>query len=40
MSPDQAGLALREFNLSHAFEIYVNGERLMASGQITPASNA
>jgi hypothetical protein len=36
VSPDQAGLALREVKLSSAFEVYVNGERLMASGQIEP----
>jgi phosphoserine phosphatase RsbU/P len=32
----QTGMALREFILSRAFEIYVNGERLIAAGQITP----
>jgi phosphoserine phosphatase RsbU/P len=36
VSPDEAGLALREHSISRAFEIYVNGERLMASGQIAP----
>jgi sigma-B regulation protein RsbU (phosphoserine phosphatase) len=36
VSPDQAGLALREVNLASAFEIYVNGQRLIASGQIYP----
>lgn len=32
----QTGLALSETKLSRAFEIYVNGERLMASGQMAP----
>jgi sigma-B regulation protein RsbU (phosphoserine phosphatase) len=36
VSPDQAGLALRESRLSSAFEVYVNGERIMASGQVEP----
>jgi hypothetical protein len=36
VSPDQTGLALREMNLSSAFEVYVNGERLIFSGQIAP----
>jgi sigma-B regulation protein RsbU (phosphoserine phosphatase) len=36
VSPDQAGLALREHSLSRAFEIYVNGERLIAAGRIAP----
>jgi hypothetical protein len=36
VNPDQRGLALREFALSRAFEIFVNGERLIASGQISP----
>jgi phosphoserine phosphatase RsbU/P len=34
--PSQTGLALRELSISRAFEIYVNGERLMGSGQIAP----
>jgi phosphoserine phosphatase RsbU/P len=38
VSPAQTGLALRELNLSRAFEVYVNGERLMTSGQIAPYS--
>jgi sigma-B regulation protein RsbU (phosphoserine phosphatase) len=38
VSPGQTGLALKELNLSRAFEVYVNGERLMASGQIAPYS--
>jgi hypothetical protein len=32
----QSGLALREWNISRAFEIYVNGERLIVSGQVKP----
>lgn len=29
-------MALEEYHLSHAFEIYVNGERLMANGRVSP----
>jgi hypothetical protein len=36
VNPTQTGLALREFSISRAFEIYVNGERLIASGQVAP----
>ncbi len=36
VDPTQTGLALSEMKLSRAFEIYVNGERLMASGQVVP----
>jgi len=36
VSPDQKGLALREMMISRAFEIYVNGERIIASGQVAP----
>ena len=36
VAPNQTGLALEEFNLSSAFEIYANGERLFANGQIAP----
>jgi hypothetical protein len=36
VDPDQTGLALREYAISHAFEIYVNGERLIVSGQVSP----
>jgi hypothetical protein len=38
VSPNQTGLALREHSLSRAFEIYINGERLMAEGRITPTA--
>jgi hypothetical protein len=36
VDPTQTGLALREWNISSAFEIYVNGERLIACGQVAP----
>lgn len=36
VNPAQAGLALSETMISRAFEIYVNGERLMAVGQVQP----
>jgi len=36
VNPDQTGLALVEHAISHAFEIYVNGERLISSGRIYP----
>ncbi len=36
VDPAQTGLALKELELGRAFEIYVNGERLIASGQIAP----
>jgi len=36
MAPDQIGLALREVNLSRAFEVYISGERLLASGRVAP----
>jgi hypothetical protein len=36
VSPGDAGLALSEQSIARAFEVYVNGERLMASGQIAP----
>ena len=36
VSPSQTGLALRERSISRAFEVYVNGERLIASGQVMP----
>jgi len=34
--PGQSGLALREVSISRAFDIYVNGERLITSGQVKP----
>jgi hypothetical protein len=36
VAPNQAGLSLEEFNLSSAFEIYVNGERMFANGSVSP----
>ncbi|MBB5058769.1 hypothetical protein HDF16_003483 [Granulicella aggregans] len=36
VSPDQVGLALREQSISRAFEIYLNGERFISSGQVAP----
>jgi sigma-B regulation protein RsbU (phosphoserine phosphatase) len=37
VDPGQADLALDESNLSYAFEIYVDGERLIASGSVAPS---
>ena len=36
VAPNETGLALLEWNLSSAFEIYVNGQRLMHTGQVAP----
>jgi len=36
VDPHQTGLALGENNLAPAFEIYANGQRIMACGQIAP----
>ncbi|MGA2252479.1 SpoIIE family protein phosphatase [Terracidiphilus sp.] len=36
VDPAQADLALDEFGLARAFEIYANGERVMAVGRIAP----
>jgi len=36
VSPNQKGLALREWNLASAFEIYVNGRRLIQTGEVAP----
>jgi len=36
VNPNQTGLALRELMISRAFEVYVNGERIIASGQVAP----
>jgi hypothetical protein len=36
VNPSQTGLALREYLISPAFEIYVNGRLLMQSGQVAP----
>jgi len=34
VNPNQTGLALREYHISRAFEIYVNGQLLIRSGQV------
>ncbi|HWE85596.1 MAG TPA: SpoIIE family protein phosphatase [Terracidiphilus sp.] len=36
VDPADTGLGLSENNLSDAFEIYVNGQRLIANGQVKP----
>ncbi|HEY1900999.1 MAG TPA: PP2C family protein-serine/threonine phosphatase [Terracidiphilus sp.] len=36
VAPDQTGLALQEFYISEAFEIYANGVKVMQEGQIAP----
>ena len=36
VNPAQTGLALSEVNIARAFEIYINGERLMVLGRISP----
>lgn len=36
VAPNQTGLALEEFSLASAFEIYVNGQRLFENGTVSP----
>lgn len=36
VSPNQAGLALQEYSLASAFEIYVNGQKFLQTGQVAP----
>lgn len=36
VEPNQTGLGLEEWNLTSAFEIYVNGQRLLKSGSVDP----
>ncbi len=36
VSPQQTGLALQAYSVPRAFELYVNGEKLMESGQVEP----
>lgn len=36
VAPNQTGLALAEFNLTSAFEIFVNGARVMKAGDVAP----
>jgi len=34
--PTELGMALEEWNISSAFEVYVNGQRLIQTGQVAP----
>lgn len=36
VDPEETGLGLSENNIAHAFEIYANGQRVMANGQVAP----
>jgi hypothetical protein len=36
VAPDETGLALSEWNISSAFEIYVNGQKIVQNGQVEP----
>jgi phosphoserine phosphatase RsbU/P len=36
VAPNETGLSLEEYNLSSAFEIYVNGERVFVNGSVSP----
>jgi hypothetical protein len=36
VSPNQTGLALEAVRVSDAFELYVNGQKLLGTGQVTP----
>lgn len=36
VAPNQTGLGLEEWNLASAFEIYVDGQKLLQSGQVAP----
>ena len=36
VDPARTGLALRAGTIARAFEVYINGERLMTSGQVSP----
>ena len=38
VSPEETGLALRQYSLASASEVYVNGERLITVGQISPVA--
>lgn len=38
VDPQDTTLALNEYLISHAFEIYVNGEQLLSSGRVQPFS--
>jgi phosphoserine phosphatase RsbU/P len=39
VAPTQTGLGLAERSLSSAFEIYVNGQRIMENGRVAPFAN-
>jgi hypothetical protein len=39
VDPSQTGLGLRAGTIARAFEVYVNGERLLASGQVSPLAS-
>ena len=36
VAPNETGLALGEFYLDSAFEIYINGEKFMTTGTVSP----
>jgi sigma-B regulation protein RsbU (phosphoserine phosphatase) len=36
VSPSQTGLGIEAWDVSHAFELYVNGQKLLESGQFNP----
>ena len=36
VDPNQKGLALQAYSIARAFEVYVNGQRLIQSGQVEP----
>lgn len=40
IDPTQTGLAFKEQQISGAFEVYVNGERILAEGSVVPYSRA
>jgi hypothetical protein len=40
VDPAERGIALREQAISEAFEVYVNGEKLLESGQVAPFHHA
>ena len=36
VAPNDTGLALEEWNIASAFEVYVNGQRIFTNGQVAP----
>jgi phosphoserine phosphatase RsbU/P len=36
VAPDDKGMALEEWNIASAFEVYINGQRILANGQVAP----